>query len=74
MVVGSFYLSKDHLIPSDIVLESGFVVSLDFGVRHHDYCSDLQPLWYLRQRSKVRVDKLPMWYDSIGKMSKIRYN
>lgn len=38
-----------HGIPSDIALEPGFVASLDFGVRYHGYCSDLQRLWYLRQ-------------------------
>ncbi|HVB72109.1 MAG TPA: Xaa-Pro peptidase family protein [Ktedonobacteraceae bacterium] len=38
-----------HGIPSEIVLEPGFIASFDLGVRYQDYCSDLQRLWYARQ-------------------------
>lgn len=38
-----------HGVPSEIVLEPGFLASLDFGVSSQDYCSDLQRLWYLRK-------------------------
>ncbi len=38
-----------HGKPSEIAMESGFIASLDLGVRYNDYCSDLQRLWYMRQ-------------------------
>jgi Xaa-Pro aminopeptidase len=38
-----------HGAPTDIVLEPGFVASIDLGVRYQGYCSDLQRLWYVRR-------------------------
>lgn len=38
-----------HGAPSDIVLEPGFIASIDFGVSYNGYCSDLQRLWYVRE-------------------------
>ncbi|GAC1565616.1 MAG: Xaa-Pro peptidase family protein [Ktedonobacteraceae bacterium] len=38
-----------HSIPAEIVLEAGFIASLDFGVRYQEYCSDLQRIWYIRK-------------------------
>jgi Xaa-Pro aminopeptidase len=36
-----------HGIPSDLVIEPGHVLHLDFGVKQDDYCADLQRCWYV---------------------------
>jgi Xaa-Pro aminopeptidase len=37
-----------HAYPSaDLVIESGRIFHVDFGVRQDDYCSDLQRCWYV---------------------------
>ncbi|MFZ5824667.1 MAG: M24 family metallopeptidase [Bacillota bacterium] len=38
-----------HAMPGPIPLAPGQVVHLDFGVKRHGYCSDLQRCWYLAQ-------------------------
>src|SRR5258708_13013172 len=38
-----------HGVPSNIVMEAGFIASIDLGVSYKGYCSDLQRLWYVRQ-------------------------
>ena len=38
-----------HVGPSNIVLERGHVLHIDFGVRQDEYCSDIQRLVYYRQ-------------------------
>jgi len=44
-----------HGEPGEIVLESGFLASFDFGVSYQDYCSDLQRLWYVRRSGETVV-------------------
>ncbi len=39
--------SIGHSIPSDLRIEPGHVVHIDFGVRSNGYCSDLQRCWYV---------------------------
>jgi Xaa-Pro aminopeptidase len=36
-----------HTGPSDIVVEPGHLVHVDFGIRQEGYCSDLQRMWYV---------------------------
>ncbi|MBI3160166.1 MAG: aminopeptidase P family protein [Chloroflexi bacterium] len=36
-----------HVGPTDIALQSGHILHLDFGVRQDDYCSDIQRVVYL---------------------------
>ena len=37
-----------HGGPTDIVMQAGDLIHLDFGVIYEDYCSDLQRMWFLR--------------------------
>ncbi len=39
--------SAGHGGPSDIRLEPGHLVHIDFGIKQNDYCSDLQRMWYV---------------------------
>jgi Xaa-Pro aminopeptidase len=36
-----------HGLPSDLVIEPGHVLHIDFGVKQDEYCSDLQRCWYV---------------------------
>lgn len=47
-----------HGEPGEIVLEPGFLASIDFGVRYQDYCSDLQRLWYVRKPGETQVPEV----------------
>ena len=47
-----------HGEPGEIVLEPGFLASIDFGVRYQDYCSDLQRLWYVRRSGETEVPEV----------------
>ncbi len=47
-----------HGIPGAIAAEPGQIVSIDFGVRQNEYCSDLQRLWYLRQPGEQAVPEV----------------
>ncbi len=39
--------SAGHGAPSDLQIEPGHLVHLDFGVKQNGYCSDLQRMWYI---------------------------
>lgn len=41
-----------HGHPTDAVLEPGDLLHVDFGVRLHNYCSDIQRLAYLRKKNE----------------------
>lgn len=36
-----------HAPPGEVILEKGHTLHLDLGVKHNDYCSDLQRMWYV---------------------------
>lgn len=36
-----------HYAPTERRVERGHVVNMDFGVKHDDYCADLQRTWYV---------------------------
>jgi Xaa-Pro aminopeptidase len=36
-----------HAAPGDVPLEKGHLLHVDLGVKHNDYCSDLQRIWYV---------------------------
>ncbi len=36
-----------HGVPSDVKIEPGHVLHIDFGVSYQGYCSDLQRCWYV---------------------------
>lgn len=36
-----------HGFPSDLPIEPGHILHIDFGVRQNGYCSDLQRCWYV---------------------------
>lgn len=36
-----------HAGPSELTVEPGHLVHIDFGVRHEGFCSDLQRMWYV---------------------------
>jgi Xaa-Pro aminopeptidase len=42
-----------HGGPTDIVMQAGDLIHLDFGVIYEDYCSDLQRMWFLRGDSQT---------------------
>jgi Xaa-Pro aminopeptidase len=45
-----------HSGPTDRVIQRGHVINMDFGIKHKDYCSDLQRTWYVLQPHE---DKAP---------------
>jgi Xaa-Pro aminopeptidase len=44
-----------HVGPTDIVLEAGHLVHLDFGVRQAGYCSDIQRVIYLAHAGEAQA-------------------
>lgn len=42
-----------HAIPGDVALERGHTLHLDLGVKLHDYCSDLQRMWYVLREGET---------------------
>jgi Xaa-Pro aminopeptidase len=41
-----------HYAPTDRVVERGHILNMDFGVRYHGYCSDLQRTFYIRREGE----------------------
>lgn len=39
--------SAGHAGPSDLQVEPGHLVHVDFGIKQNGYCSDLQRMWYV---------------------------
>lgn len=44
-----------HAAPGDVVLEPGHTLHMDLGVKEHDYCADLQRMWYVLQDGETRA-------------------
>ncbi len=47
--------SSAHSGPTDRVIEKGHVVSMDFGIKHKGYCSDLQRCWYILKDDETKA-------------------
>ncbi|HVM71154.1 MAG TPA: Xaa-Pro peptidase family protein [Anaerolineales bacterium] len=43
-----------HVGPTDIVLERGHLVHIDFGVKQDEYCSDIQRMAYLLREGETK--------------------
>ncbi len=39
--------SAGHAGPTDLQVEPGHLIHIDFGIKQNDYCSDLQRMWYI---------------------------
>jgi Xaa-Pro aminopeptidase len=42
-----------HGVPSDLRIEPGHILHIDFGVRQDGYCADLQRCWYVPQDNET---------------------
>ena len=45
--------SPGHTGPSDLRVEQGHLVHIDFGIMQNAYCSDLQRMWYVLRRDET---------------------
>ena len=43
-----------HGVPSDLAIEPGHILHIDFGVKQDGYCSDLQRCWYVPKAGEDR--------------------
>ena len=48
-------ITDPHYPPTDRVVEGGHVLSMDFGVKVNDYCSDMQRTFYVRRDGEDQV-------------------
>lgn len=46
-----------HVGPTDLRLEEGHLLHLDFGVKQHGFCSDIQRLAFLSSRARPEPDE-----------------
>ena len=53
---------KGHVAPSDVVIEPGHLVSIDFGVNEEDYSSDLQRTFYILKPGETEVPEVVQWH------------
>ncbi|MCI0521729.1 MAG: Xaa-Pro peptidase family protein [Chloroflexi bacterium] len=44
-----------HVGPTDLVIQPGHILHLDFGVRQDEYCSDIQRLAYFRKPGETQA-------------------
>jgi Xaa-Pro aminopeptidase len=55
-----------HYAPTTRTLERGHIVNMDFGVKHDDYCADLQRTWYvLRDGETAAPPEVQRGFDTI---------
>ncbi len=50
-----------HSSPSELRLERGQLLHIDFGVHRDDYCSDLQRVWYLADGDGIPAEVDSAW-------------
>lgn len=55
--------SPGHALPTDRVVEPGYLVHFDFGVRQEGFCADLQRMWYVLKEDErdAPEDVLRVW-------------
>lgn len=46
-----------HSGPTDLAVEAGFLITLDFGVRVDEYCSDIQRVFYVLKPGETEAPK-----------------
>jgi len=55
-----------HYAPTDRAVERGHIVNMDFGIKHHDYCADLQRTFYvLREGESAAPPEVQRGFDTI---------
>ena len=55
-----------HYTPTDRAVERGHIVNMDFGIKHHDYCADLQRTFYiLREGETAAPPEVQRGFDTI---------
>jgi Xaa-Pro aminopeptidase len=55
-----------HYSPTGRTVERGHIVNMDFGIKHHDYCADLQRTFYvLREGETVAPPDVQRGFDTI---------
>jgi Xaa-Pro aminopeptidase len=55
-----------HYAPTDRAVERGHIVNMDFGIKNHDYCADLQRTFYvLREGETVAPPEVQRGFDTI---------
>jgi Xaa-Pro aminopeptidase len=55
-----------HYSPTGRAVERGHIVNMDFGIKHHDYCADLQRTFYvLRQGETAAPAEVQRGFDTI---------
>jgi Xaa-Pro aminopeptidase len=57
-----------HYSPTGRAIERGHIVNMDFGIKHHDYCADLQRTFYvLREGESAAPPEVQRGFDTIVK-------
>jgi Xaa-Pro aminopeptidase len=55
-----------HYAPTARAVERGHIVNMDFGIKHHDYCADLQRTFYvLRDGESAAPLEVQLGFDTI---------
>jgi Xaa-Pro aminopeptidase len=55
-----------HYAPTDRTVERGHIVNMDFGIKHRDYCADLQRTFYvLREGETAAPPEVQRGFDTI---------
>ena len=55
-----------HYAPTARSVERGHIVNMDFGIKHHDYCADLQRTFYiLREGETAAPPEVQRGFDTI---------